>query len=245
MVPTQLVWFRNDLRTLDHSALSAAASKGPVIGIYLACRRQWRSHDHGASKISFLHSGVIALQEALAELGIPLLYRDINDFGTALETLLEAARRYEAQALHFNREYPLDERERDARVSEAFAHEGLAVHAYTDAIAFEPGELLTGQGEYYKVFTPFAKAWHQRVGADQLALRETPRRQAKLEVASDPIPELPERDRSAVVFPDSASVEDSSWPAGQEAAADLASSDPGEISRPFSKKRRFGDSGGW
>ncbi|MED5500724.1 MAG: deoxyribodipyrimidine photo-lyase [Pseudomonadota bacterium] len=223
MSPTQLVWFRNDLRTLDHSALSAAARKGPVIGIYLACRHQWRRHDHGANKISFLHRGVIALQKALAELDIPLLYRDIEDFGAAPKALLEAARRYEAQALHFNREYPLDERERDARVSEAFAHEGLAVHAYTDAIAFEPGELLTGQGEYYKVFTPFAKAWHQRVGADQLALRETPPRQARLEISSDPIPELPERDRSAVVFSGSASAEDSSWPAGQEAAADRLS----------------------
>lgn len=223
MSPTQLVWFRNDLRTLDHSALSAAARKGPVIGIYLACRHQWRRHDHGANKISFLHRGVIALQKALAELDIPLLYRDIEDFGAAPKALLEAARRYEAQALHFNREYPLDERERDARVSEAFAHEGLAVHAYTDAIAFEPGELLTGQGEYYKVFTPFAKAWHQRVGADQLALRETPPRQARLEISSDPMPELPERDRSAVVFSGSASAEDSSWPAGQEAAADRLS----------------------
>ncbi|MAM56761.1 MAG: deoxyribodipyrimidine photo-lyase [Salinicola sp.] len=239
MSSTQLVWFRNDLRTLDHSALSAAARKGPVVGIFLACRRQWRSHGHGANKISFVHRGVVALQDELKALNIPLLYRDIDDFDAAPGTLLEAARRLDAQALHFNREYPLDEQRRDEKVTDEFTRAGLAVFDYTDHIAFEPGELLTGQDEYYKVFTPFSRAWHQRVGADQLALRETPRRQAKLEISSDRIPALPRQDRSDVAPPAPAETEDRSWPAGQEAAADRLANFLQQRARRYAEDRDF------
>jgi len=239
MSPTQLVWFRNDLRTLDHSALSAAASKGTVIGIYLACRHQWRRHDHGANKISFLHRGVIALQKELAALNIPLLYRDIDDFESAPDALLEIARGIESQALHFNREYPLDERVRDEKVTDAFMQAGLAVFDYTDHIAFEPGDLLTGQDEYYKVFTPFSRAWHQRISAEQLALRETPRRQAKPGISGDDIPQLPSSDRSAIVRVDSSDGEDERWPVGQEAAADRLSRFLQQRARRYSNDRDF------
>ncbi|OLO04140.1 deoxyribodipyrimidine photo-lyase [Salinicola socius] len=239
MSSVQLVWFRNDLRTLDHSALSAAAAKGPVVGIHLACRRQWRSHDHGANKISFLHRGVVALQKELAALDIPLLYADIHDFAAAPKALLDAARRCDAEALHFNREYPLDERVRDEKVADAFEQAGISSFSYADHIAFEPGELLTGQDEYYKVFTPFAKAWHQRIDADQLALRDTPRRQTRLDIASDPIPELPEPDRSDIVSTSSSRVEDEPWPAGQEAAADRLSHFLKQRARRYDNDRDF------
>jgi len=236
---TQLVWFRNDLRTLDHSALSAAAKKGPVIGIFLACRDQWRRHGHGANKISFLHRGVVALHDELAALDIPLLYHDIGDFDAAPEALLKAARDVSAQALHFNREYPLDERVRDEKVTEELTQAGLAVFDYTDHIAFEPGALLTGQDEYYKVFTPFSRAWHQRVSGEQLALRETPSRQARLEISSDPIPELPEQERSAVVLAEPSRDIAERWPAGQEAAADRLSTFLQQRARRYDNDRDF------
>ncbi|WP_110654087.1 deoxyribodipyrimidine photo-lyase [Salinicola halimionae] len=236
---TQLVWFRNDLRTLDHTALSAATEKGPVIGIFLACRNQWRRQGHGANKISFLHRGVVALQSELSALDIPLLYRDIGDFDAAPGSLLKAARDVGAQTLHFNREYPLDERSRDEKVAAELIQAGLGVFDYTDHIAFEPGDLLTGQNEYYKVFTPFSKAWHQRISGEQLALRDTPSRQAKPSVSGDDIPELPQQDRSAIVLAASPKVEDEPWPAGQEAAADRLSRFLQQRSRRYDNDRDF------
>lgn len=228
----QLVWFRNDLRTLDHSALSAAAQKGSVVGIFLACRQQWHDHGHGANKVSFLHRGAQALQQELEALNIPLLYRDIGDFQTAPKALLEAAKTCGAKALHFNREYPLDERVRDENVVDEFTQAGLAVFDYTDHIAFEPGQLLTGQDDYYKVFTPFSKAWHQQVNADQLALRETPARQRKSAISSDRIPALPRQDCAEI-------VDDERWPAGQEAAADRLSRFLQERVRRYDEHRDF------
>ncbi|WP_136068330.1 deoxyribodipyrimidine photo-lyase [Modicisalibacter radicis] len=208
----QLMWFRSDLRTLDNTALAAAARRGPVIAVFLHSPGQWRDHGHGANKIDFLRRGVEALREALTGLNIPLVQRDIGYFEAAPRVLAALAHDYDAEALHFNREYPLDERRRDAAVRDACETAGLSVHGYTDAVAFEPGELVTGQDDYYRVFTPFAKAWHRRIDAARLTLRDTPEPQPRQPIASDALPEAPgyaDRPVDAVL-----------WPAGQEAAAD-------------------------
>ncbi|MDN6180832.1 MAG: deoxyribodipyrimidine photo-lyase [Halomonas subglaciescola] len=206
----QLVWFRSDLRTHDNRALAAAAAKGPVIGVFLPSAAQWQAHGHGAGKIDFWARGVSALQEALRGLNIPLLQRDINAFEHAPDTLLALAREYGAQTLHFNQEYPLNERRRDDAVLAAFAGAGIAAHGHHDAVAFAPGELLTGKGDYYGVFTPFAKAWHRRISAERLALDDAPPAQAPLGIQADASGEkalenTPEPHR---------------WPAGEDAAAD-------------------------
>ncbi|MBZ9566637.1 deoxyribodipyrimidine photo-lyase [Modicisalibacter tunisiensis] len=208
----QLVWFRSDLRTLDNSALAAAASRGPVIAVFLHCPAQWQAHGHGANKVDFLRRGVAALGDTLAGYNIPLLQRDIGDFSATAETLLAIAREHDVAALHFNREYPLNEARRDAAVQAAFHAAGLASHAWTDAVAFEPGELLTGQGHYYSVFTPFAKAWQRQVDAGRLALRDAPSVQAALPIAAEALPDAPRLADTP--------VDARHWPAGETAAAD-------------------------
>ena len=208
----QLVWFRSDLRTLDNTALAAAAAKGPVIAVFLHCAPQWREHGHGANKIDFWRRGVEALGDALNGLNIPLLQRSIARFEEAPEMLLTLAREHDIASLHFNREYPLNEWRRDQAVADAFRQAGLDAQAHTDAVAFAPGELLTGKNEYYRVFTPFAKAWHRAIDHHRLALRDTPAPQARLKLDSDPLPKLPD----GFVQP----IDPVLWPAGQDAAAD-------------------------
>ncbi|MDG4870764.1 deoxyribodipyrimidine photo-lyase, partial [Guyparkeria sp. 1SP6A2] len=80
---------------------------------------------------------------------------------------LALAQEHGVQQLHFNYEYPLNEQRRDQAVLEAFKHAGMTAQGHHDAIAFAPGSLLTGKGDYYGVFTPFAKAWHKQVTQEQ------------------------------------------------------------------------------
>ncbi|GHC37167.1 deoxyribodipyrimidine photo-lyase [Aidingimonas halophila] len=208
----QLMWFRSDLRTSDNTALSRAAAKGPVIAVFLRSLPQWQGHGHGANKLSFWGRGVEALRDELRGLNIPLLHRDIDDFDDAPETLLAIARVFDIEALHFNREYPLNECRRDEAVTRAFQHQGIRVHAYTDAVAYEPGELLTEQGDFYSVFTPFSRTWHRQMAPERLALHDTPRPQRNTGISNDPLPPLP---RLADI-----PVGSHQWPAGPEAAAD-------------------------
>lgn len=187
----QLVWLRSDLRIHDNTALAAAAAKGPVVAVFLRSTAQWQAHGHGANKIDFWMRGVSAVKEALEGLNIPLLHRDIETFDKAPDTLLEIAREQDIDQLHFNIEYPLNEQRRDQAVRETFQQAGIKAHGHHDAVAFAPGSLLTGKGDYYGVFTPFAKAWHKHITPEQLALRDTPAVQSPLGIDSDPLPRYP------------------------------------------------------
>lgn len=211
-MPTTLMWFRNDLRLHDNRALAAAARRGPVVAVYLRALPHWQRHGHGANQLDFRARGVTALKASLEDLGIPLLHRDIDDFREAPEALLAIARETGAHGLHFNREYPVDERDRDAAVVTAFQAAGLAVEGHHDAVAFAPGELLTGKGDFYGVFTPFAKAWHRRLTAERLALSDIPAPQAPTGITSDPLPALP-------TLADTP-IDAEQWPAGEDPAAD-------------------------
>jgi deoxyribodipyrimidine photo-lyase len=203
------MWFRSDLRVQDNRALAAAAARGPVVAVFLRALPHWRRHGHGATPLDFRTRGVAALQEALAGLNIPLLHRDIEDFSESPAALLAIARETGASALHFNHEYPLDEQRRDNAVLAAFRDARLEAHGHHDSVAFAPGELLTGKGDYYGVFTPFARSWHRQLTAERLALADTPAPQAETGIANDPLPALKD-----------APIDGRQWPAGEGPAAD-------------------------
>ncbi|TFH87090.1 deoxyribodipyrimidine photo-lyase [Billgrantia azerbaijanica] len=212
-MPPVLVWFRSDLRVHDNTALAAAARRGPVIAVFLRTMAQWQRHGHGANKLDFWQRGVAALGESLARLNIPLLHRDIGTFQGAPDALLALAQAHGARELHFNHEYPLDEQRRDAQVCERFQAAGLQAVGHHDAVAFAPGELLTGQGEAYRIFTPFRRAWHRALTPERLAIRDTPPPQAPLPIATDPRPgDLP----ALADVP----VARERWPAGEGPAAE-------------------------
>ena len=208
----QLVWLRSDLRIHDNSALAAAAAKGPVVAVFLRSVAQWQTHGHGATKIDFWARSVAALKASLNGLNIPLLHRDIDHYDEAAQVLLDIAREHQITQLHFNYEYALNEQRRDQSVLDAFQQAGITVQGHHDAVAFAPGSLLTGKGDYYGVFTPFSKAWHKQVTAQQLALRDTPSVQPPLAIDSDPLPAPPSLDNDP--------VDKRLWPAGEEAASD-------------------------
>ena len=208
----QLVWLRSDLRIHDNSALAAAAAKGPVVAVFLRSVAQWQTHGHGATKIDFWARSVAALKASLNGLNIPLLHRDIDHYDEAAQVLLDIAREHQITQLHFNYEYALNEQRRDQSVLDAFQQAEITVQGHHDAVAFAPGSLLTGKGDYYGVFTPFSKAWHKQVTAQQLALRDTPGVQPPLAIDSDPLPAPPSLDNDP--------VDKRLWPAGEEAASD-------------------------
>ncbi|WP_027349331.1 deoxyribodipyrimidine photo-lyase [Halotalea alkalilenta] len=209
MSQRQLVWFRNDLRCADQRALSAASARGEVIALVSPCYEQWREHGHGANKLDFWYRSAKALAAGLDALNIPLLVLEVERFDQVPEALVKRARALGCSALHFNDEYAVNERERDRRVAEACRAAGLEVHRYTDTVQFAPGELRTNKGEYYSVFTPFAKAWHRELEGARLKPSPMPERQSPpAEIVSEELPAPPRR----------ATIDTALWPAGEEEA---------------------------
>ncbi|MEM7653290.1 MAG: deoxyribodipyrimidine photo-lyase [Pseudomonadota bacterium] len=81
--PIQIVWFKRDLRVVDHRPLALAAEQGPVIPLYVVEPEWWAGRDMAARHWEFARDSLRELQEALAKLGQPLVVRN----GAILDSL--------------------------------------------------------------------------------------------------------------------------------------------------------------
>ncbi|MDG2090482.1 MAG: deoxyribodipyrimidine photo-lyase [Gammaproteobacteria bacterium] len=79
----QLVWFRNDLRKEDNTALIQAIDKGPCVAIYIATPDQWQAHDDALIKIDFWRRNLTELQQSLKKIGVSLFYFQVPTYAIA------------------------------------------------------------------------------------------------------------------------------------------------------------------
>jgi deoxyribodipyrimidine photo-lyase len=75
MRPVQIVWFKRDLRVVDHAPLAAAAARGPVLPLFLVEPELWREPDASGRHWAFLRESLLELRVALAGMGAPLVVR--------------------------------------------------------------------------------------------------------------------------------------------------------------------------
>ncbi len=90
MAALQLVWFKRDLRVVDHRPLHAAAARGPVLPLYVIEPALWQQPDASERQWLFCHESLVDLREALAALGQPLVVRS----GDVVEVLERARRQF-------------------------------------------------------------------------------------------------------------------------------------------------------
>ncbi len=72
---TQLVWFKRDLRIVDHEPLTAAIAAGPVLALYVYEPSHWSQPTADARHLNFINESLSELDGCLAELGVQLIYR--------------------------------------------------------------------------------------------------------------------------------------------------------------------------
>jgi len=84
-----VVWFKRDLRVIDHAPLHAAAQQGlPVLPLYVIEPDYWQQPDTSRRHWHFIHDSLQALQQDLAALGQPLVVR-VGAIQTVLTALQE------------------------------------------------------------------------------------------------------------------------------------------------------------
>jgi deoxyribodipyrimidine photo-lyase len=183
-----LVWLRNDLRVADNPALAAAAERGSVVAVYLSAAAQWSSHGVGANRRAFLLRTLTELSRSLNALNIPLLVRSVARFADQAAAIVRLAQSCGADAVMCNDEYPLDERRRDDATRDRCADAGIEFQRFSGGVVLAPGQVLTGDGKPYTVFTPFKRRWLTIVDDGLLQPVPAPRRQTKIDVRGDALP---------------------------------------------------------
>jgi deoxyribodipyrimidine photo-lyase len=95
--PTQLVWFKRDLRVSDHAPLLAASqSTEAVLPLYIVEPDYWLQSFASKRHWHFIHDCLVDLNLALTSLGQPLVIK----IGEASEVLKALHLEYEISAVH-------------------------------------------------------------------------------------------------------------------------------------------------
>ena len=180
-----LHWFRRDLRLHDNSALRAAlAAAETVVPVYILST--WKRHHHwtGPARQEFLCGSLRVLEGNLKRIGGRLIIRQ----GRADEELEKLLDETGAAAIFFNRDPDPFGRAMEKKIAAMAERRGVEIHALQDAAIHERDEVLTGQGGPFRVFTPYARAWHK---LPKLPVHGAPDRMATpAEIRSLPLPTL-------------------------------------------------------
>jgi deoxyribodipyrimidine photo-lyase len=158
-----IVWFRQDLRLDDNPALTEAARRGPVVGVFILdddAPGRWR---WGGASRWWLHHSLSSLEVALRARGVPLVLKR----GPALTLLPELAQAHGARSVTWNRLYEPFAVQRDTAIKNALTKAGIRAESFAGSLIAEPWVLKTQSGSPFQVFTPFWKALRAGVTPDR------------------------------------------------------------------------------
>lgn len=209
-----LVWVRRDLRVADNHALFHAsrwASDG-VVAVFVVSPEEWTDHHDAGIKVDFWLRNLREMQAGLRRLNIPLVVTTAKRRPQIVTALLKVAKDSASTALFFNNEYEVNEARRDDTVERHFAKHALEVRRFDDHVLVRPGDVRTGQGGFFTVFTPFRKALFKRLEEQPVEVLGMPRKQPVIEVEGTPVPERVPGFESHVA--NAAEL----WPAGEKCA---------------------------
>jgi deoxyribodipyrimidine photo-lyase len=156
MTSTAVVVFTRDLRVDDHPALARAAREhGRVVPLFVFDDVILGSAFNRPNRTGFLLESLDDLDDALRALGAGLVVRR----GDWVRETVEVVRAVDAASVHLSGDVSGYARGRMDRLTEAV---GVPVERAPGVTVVAPGEITPGgDGDHYKVFTPYFRRWSE------------------------------------------------------------------------------------
>lgn len=168
MKKVSIFWFRRDLRLEDnHGLFQALNENDKVLPLFIFDKNILDKLGNKAdARVEFIHDQISQIHHEFAKKGASILVK-YGDPEAIFEELLQT---YQIQAVHTNRDYEPYANSRDEKIARLLNKQEIQLHRYKDQMIFEPGEILNGSGEFYKVFTPFSKVWLRKFDSAKLEI---------------------------------------------------------------------------
>jgi deoxyribodipyrimidine photo-lyase len=221
-------WFKCDLRTKDNHALHLASEKArskevPLICMYIISPQDFEAHLTAPVRVDFIIRTLHVLKAVLAKLDIPLYVETVEKRKRIPGRILELLEKWGASHLYTNVEYEVDELRREAKLVRDCLEKGIAMDVLPDTCVVSPGELSSGSGKQYAVYSPWYRAWMAHIASKPhlLDLFRPPHKnpssakEALLDLLNSGIPEAPENKK---ISTEEKQRFQSMWPAGEDAA---------------------------
>ncbi len=166
MFDSVLVWFRRDLRSIDHAALAEATRRARHVYCVFVFDNEILGTLPSRSdrRVEFIRESLVELERDLRDRGGGLIVRN----GLPFEEIPKLAMELGVTAVFANRDYEPQAKRRDARVAQELAEAGIGFETFKDQVVFEYPQVLTLAGKSFSVFTPFKNAWLKRLTEDDL-----------------------------------------------------------------------------
>jgi deoxyribodipyrimidine photo-lyase len=107
------------------------------------------------SRLTFIHEAVYQLQQEFVKRSGTLLAR----YGRPTEIFKQLLQEYNIAAVYTNHDYEPYALRREAEIRDLLQQAGATLYTFKDHVIFENREIINGQGEPYRVFTPYSKKW--------------------------------------------------------------------------------------
>jgi len=167
-----LFWFRRDLRIEDNTGLYYALQQEKnVLPIFIFDNNILdKLEDKEDARVEFILYQIKSLKKKFEDKGGSLIIK----LGKPEDIYPKLSEQFDIQAVYTNRDYEPYAKERDKKVEDFLKSKNIPFYTFKDQVIFEPGEILNGSGEFYKVFTPFSKSWLEKFKESNVQLLPEP-----------------------------------------------------------------------
>ena len=179
--------FNSDLRLKNNPALSNASLNGSSLTtVFIFNPKKWNNHNESNLKIAFQIEHLKELSEKLKNLNIPLKIINANGIEDESKKIIDFVKKNEIQEVFINKEYGVNEMQRDETLQKDLERMNKKLNIFDSSI-FHPDSIKTQSDTFFKVFTPFSRAFRSKLMSKKIEISEFPKRQEHAISVSDRI----------------------------------------------------------
>ena len=179
--------FNSDLRLRNNPALSNASLKGSSLTtLFIFNPKKWNNHNESNLKIAFQIEHLKELSEKLKNLNIPLKLINADGIEDESKKIIDFVKKNEIQEVFINKEYGVNEMQRDETLQKDLERMNKKLNIFDSSI-FHPDSIKTQSDTFFKVFTPFSRAFRSKLMSKKIEISELPKRQEHAIFVSDRI----------------------------------------------------------
>ena len=184
---TNLFIFNSDFRVKDNPALFYAAENGEsLVAMFINNPKKWECHNESDLKIAFQIENLKNISKRLADLNISLKVIHGEGIGSENKKIIEYIKNNNINKVFINKEYGINEINRDQNLEKELVNLNKTLNSF-DSSVFLPESIKTQNDTFFKVFTPYSRAFRSKLLTKKLEVLGLPKKQKKKIHESDEV----------------------------------------------------------